>query len=263
MACAELAIARWRKEFARVWDRLPLRVGIVAFSRLLPFQAAVEAGRNVEAALEGGKPEHWRVTHVRRCDGIVALGLERADGARELVCMPVTLPDGRDDAFYPYLRVRDKAPRAPRDFMHPDGQVYRHAADLRPRDTICVEPSKVAWIFLDSAARRLEAVRPRALSDFERMRDAWELIRRTGASTGAIRDLWQALDERWHGWQGPDGNLPADAREQWLVLVRTALASILEADDGVVDELVDAARDRLLLESLEWHLAVLKERLEA
>ncbi len=126
----------------------------------------------------------------------------------------------------------------------------------------------MAWTFLDSAARRLEEVEPRALSEFERMRHAWEVIRRTGVSTGAIHDLWQTLEERWRGWHGPDGEHPADAREHWLTLVRACLASTLKVneavvDEGVIDELVGAARDRLLLESLEWHLAVLKEQLEA
>ncbi|MBX6368662.1 MAG: CRISPR-associated protein Csx11 [Rhodospirillales bacterium] len=263
MACVELAAARWREEFVRVWDRLPLRVGIVAFPRLVPFQAVIEAGRNLEAALESGKPEPWHVTHVRRRDGVVALCLVRPDGRTELATIPVTLPDGRDDAFYPNLRVEDRETRAPRDFAHPAGHVYRHAADVRPGDVILVEPSRVAWTFLDAAAQRLDEIRPRPLADFEQMRHVWQLIRRNRTSTATIHDLWRMLEERWRRWHTPDGKLPADAKEQWLALVRAVTTSALGTGEGVVAELVDAARGDLLLASLEWHLAVLKEQLEA
>ncbi|GIV83484.1 MAG: hypothetical protein KatS3mg052_0491 [Candidatus Roseilinea sp.] len=62
---------------------------------------------------------------------MVALRLRRRDGRETLRVVPVTLPDGREDVFYPYVAVEDQQVRFPRDFQHPNGQVYRHVADLR------------------------------------------------------------------------------------------------------------------------------------
>ena len=57
LACVDRAAEAWRVQFARVWDRLPLRVGVVAFSRMMPFQAVIEAARNIESDLEGTNEE--------------------------------------------------------------------------------------------------------------------------------------------------------------------------------------------------------------
>ncbi|GIW70801.1 MAG: hypothetical protein KatS3mg102_0343 [Planctomycetota bacterium] len=120
-ACIEAAVAKWREEFARVWDRMPLRIGVVAFPRLTPFQAVIEAARNLEDALSRDEPETWRVVECRTREGVTALSLEHARG-QELVLVPTRLPDGREDVFYPYVRVEDRVLRWPRDFQHPKGR---------------------------------------------------------------------------------------------------------------------------------------------
>ncbi len=170
-ACVECAIGIWNDEMARVWDRLPLRAGIVAFPRTVPFQAVIEAARSLEHALEEQPAEEtWRVTERDARDGIVAFRLVRRDGGSELRSMPVTLPDGRRDVFYPYCRVEDGAVRTALDFQHPDGQTFRHALDLRPGDGIVVAPSRIAGVFLDSSARRFDEVQVRPLAEWTRMR---------------------------------------------------------------------------------------------
>ncbi|MBX6362182.1 MAG: CRISPR-associated protein Csx11, partial [Acidobacterium ailaaui] len=105
--CVDLAVAWWRERFARVWDRLPLRVGVIAFPRMVPYQAVVEATRNVEDDLTG-KEETWQVQEIERRASVAALRLRRKDGRETLRVVPVTLPDGREDVFYPYLAVEDR-----------------------------------------------------------------------------------------------------------------------------------------------------------
>src|SRR5690606_18254684 len=112
-ACMDHAIELWNEQFARVWDRLPLRAGIVAFPRVTPFQAVIEATRNVEDKLqrnESGKPDHLRVTGRDHLNGVVALHLKRPEssGGEELRTVPVQVPDGRTDVFYPYFAVGDR-----------------------------------------------------------------------------------------------------------------------------------------------------------
>jgi CRISPR-associated Csx11 family protein len=260
-ACVDVAVKKWEKEFARLWDRMPLRVGIVAFPRMTPFQAVVEATRNLEDDLSCNEMETWRLveSHVR--DGVAALMLARPDGERELVTVPVTLPDGRADEHYPYLAVNDRRERHPRDFMAPakdaEGQVYRHVADLSPGDGIKVAPSRLAMIFMDSTARRFEPADVRYLSDWRRLRETWDLLCRTAPSITALRAAWVALANARERWQG-DERASRDGAAAWRSFARSVLANELGARPPELEALVEAAFSGVLEKTLEWHLRVLK-----
>jgi len=272
--CVDHAVSAWNDQFARVWDRLPLRVGVVAFPRMTPFQAVIEAARNIEADLaeNGNKPETWRVAGCETRDGVTALSLRSLDGQSEILqTMPIRLPDGREDVFYPYLAVEDRHIRSPRDFQHPDGQVYRHAKDLRSGDGVCVYPSYIATVFLDSTAKRFESPSPKQLMEWPRMRDLWRLIDRSVPSQTALRGAWSELVERRETWMGPDlpaATLAAQAggtwleggKETWIDLVRAVFHERLGVRSARLETLVQAARDGLLEWSLEWHINVLKQQ---
>ncbi len=138
-ACVDRAIEAWSDQFARVWDRLPLRVGVVAFPRMTPFQAVIEAARNMEADLAVSEHETWRVTGCETREGVTALSIKSLDHRQELFqTLSIRLPDGREDVFYPYFSVEDRHARFPLDFRHPDGQVFRHVNDLRSGDGVFV-----------------------------------------------------------------------------------------------------------------------------
>jgi CRISPR-associated Csx11 family protein len=259
-ACIEAAIAKWREEFARVWDRMPLRVGVVAFPRLTSFQAVIEAARNLEDALHRDRPETWRVVECGTRDGVTALSLEHGHG-RELVLVPTQLPDGRTDVFYPYVQVEDRELRAPRDFQHPDGRVYRHMADLRPGDGLVVHPSRIATVFLDTTARRFDPPEVRPLGDFERMRAVWDLLVRKTPSLSALRGVRSELEERARNWRDPEGRWLPGAEAEWLELARAILRDRLGISGAALEALVEAARHGTLGWTLEWHLTWLKESL--
>jgi hypothetical protein len=173
--------------------------------------------------------------------------------------MPVTLPDGRTDAFYPYLAVEDRTVRFPRDFQHPDGQVYRHALDLRPGDGIRVEPARVATVFLDSTGRRFEAIGVRSLAGWPRMRDVWRLVERAAPSLTALHGAWAELVARRESWQSADGGWMPGGREAWRDLARAILAARLGVSGAALDALTEAADDGMLAWALDWHLSALKE----
>jgi CRISPR-associated Csx11 family protein len=261
-ACIEAAIAKWREEFGRIWDRMPLRIAVVAFPRLTPFQAVIETVRNLEDALDRDSEKTWRVLESRSRNGVTALCLEGKDGTPEVVTVPATLPDGRDDVFYPYVRVEDGQLRYPRDFQHPQGQVYRHVTDLRPGDGIRVDASRIASVFLDTSARRFEPVSVRPLEDFERMRASWELLRRHAPSLTALRGVWSELEERSRTWRDPDGRWLPGAEAQWRTLARAILRDRFGVSGAALDELVDATGTGTFEWALEWHLTWLKEGFE-
>lgn len=258
--CVDVAVQKWEEELARVWDRMPLRVGVVAFSRMTPFQAVIEATRNIEEQLAESGVESWRVVEVRSREGATALSLARPDGQRELVVVPVRLPDGRVDVFHPFARTTGTA-RDRRDFATPAGAVFRHVSDLRPGDGIEVAPSRLALVFMDSAAVRFEPVPVRYLADWKRLREAWDLLARQAPSTTSVRAAWTVLETTRKAWSGPGADRDA-AQETWLKLVRPVLAEHLGVRGAVLDALADAAGSGVLTHALDWHLRALKESLE-
>lgn len=260
--CVDRAIEAWSDQFARVWDRLPLRVGIVAFPRMMPFQAVIEAARNIESDLdEGGEPETWRVAECETRDGVTALCLKSLDHRQDLLqTVPITLPDGREDVFYPYLAVEDKHVRFPLDFQHPNGQVFRHAKDLRGGDGVLVYPSRIATIFMDSTARRFEPLSPRQQTEWLRMRDLWQLIDANVPSQTALRGAWSDIVERREAWQGPDGKWLEGGKTAWLDFAGAVFHERLGVQGACLETLVAAAEDGLLDWSLEWHMSILKKQ---
>ncbi len=260
-ACVDKGIEKWQEQFGRVWDRLPLRVGVVAFPRMTPFQAVIEATRNIEDELyEKKEPEIWRVTGYEAREGVTALSLKSLDHPHELLkTIPIRLPDGRDDVFYPYLAVEDKQVRFPLDFQHPNGRVFRHAKDLRSGDGVLVYPSLIATVFMDSTARRFEPLSRRQLTEWLRMRDLWRLMDRHAPSQTALRGAWSELMERRGAWQGPDGTWFEGGKTAWLDLARAVFHERLGVRGACLETLVQAAGDGLLDWSLVWHMSVLKK----
>jgi CRISPR-associated Csx11 family protein len=271
--CVDRTIAAWDEEFARVWDRLPLRIGVVGFTRKTPFQAVVEAARNVEHQLEKtDEPETWRVLEKDCRNGVAALclirpGDEGGNGERtELRTVPFSLPDGREDVFYPYLAAMDDRTRFPLDFQHPDEnvrrrEVYRHVKDLRVGEGIRVYPARVAAMFMDGASARFDEIVPMGLSDWSRMRRLWKSVDRIAPSRTALKGAWADLAAKRETWIGSDGRWPDGGKEAWLGFARALFRNRLNAAGAELDTLVDAARDGLLAFCLEWNLTVLKQKI--
>ena len=263
-ACVEHVITKWRKEMARVWDRLPLRVGVIGFPRKTPFQAVIEATRNVEDDLAAGSVEQWCVTQTDAQAATTtqpaktALSFERPDRGREVVEVPAQIADGRDDVYYPNLAVVD-AEREPRDFTAPrpdsSSVVYRRAADLKAGDHVCVEPSRYSSVFLDSTARRFEPVQVHPLSEWDHRRVVWGRVRAVASPTAA-RAVERSLRDARERWTDADGVLDETAWSEW---VRAVLANEWNASERDLNYLEQAARDGVLERVLSWHLHVLKQ----
>lgn len=265
-ACIEATVKKWEEEFGRVWDRMPLRAGVVAFPRMTPFQAVVEATRNLEDDLSRADEKPWRVVESRVRDGVAALLVARPDGARELVTVPATLPDGRADDHYPYLAVTSPDRRCPRDFVTPpaenrEREVYRHVADLAPGDGVRVAPSRFGMLFMGSTAQRFEPLSVHYLSEWRRLRQTWGLLCRTAPSVTALRGAWSTLADARERWQQGNGS-SSDISPSWESLARSVLANDLGAKPPELDTLVEAAVSGVLERTLEWHLRILKLDLE-
>jgi len=259
--CVDLACHRWQEDFGRVLDRLPLRVGVVGFPSRTPFHSVLEMARIVEADLkgegqqEGTEPESWRVHTCKIRDGMAAVSFQRRDGAQELWMVPVRLPDGRVDGFYPYMSVEDRRVHCPYDFQHPEGQVYRHVMELRPGDGVYLYPARIATVFLDTTARRFEQQEVHYLADWNKMRQVWRLLAETADSVTQLHRVRQELahsEETWGVRKDPK------ALDIWLGFVRAVLSDVLQVKGAALEHLVDEARSGILLWAMDWHLRILK-----
>ena len=268
-ACVNHVISKWRKEMARVWDRLPLRIGVIGFPRKMPFQAVIEATRNIEDDLAIGGEEIWRVTQVTAQTVKTTLSFERPDKGCEAVVVPTKLEDDRDDVYYPNLAVvgaeRDAdLAHQPHDFTapRPDGSsvVFRWAAELKVGDEVRVTPSRVAYVYLDSTARRFEPVQVHPLSECDRRRTIWEQVGKAARSITAARAVEQSLREARERWTDDNGVLDDAVWSDWVHAVLAIEWSVNEHDLG---DLEQAARDGLLERVLSWHLHVLKQKMGA
>ncbi|MDY6992747.1 MAG: CRISPR-associated protein Csx11 [Pseudomonadota bacterium] len=240
-ACVNQAIEKWQTEFARVWDRMPLQVGIVAFPQKSPIQGIIEAARNMEDAL-AEKTETWRVETKKTCGDCVALSLEREqDKKLELQTVPVRLPDGRADVFYPYCTVEDSEVRFSLDFKHPKGTVYRHVEELRIGEGITVSPARFAMTFMDSSAERFEPIKTHYLADWSKMQAIWQLLTEVAPSQTALQGVWQSLAEQRQKWQNLDGTWTKNEEKQiWLNFARSLLAEQLGVKGQILATLVEA-----------------------
>lgn len=255
--CVDLAITRWQEQSARVWERLPLRIGVVAFTRTLPFQAVIEATRNLEEPLADKCEEAWRVERHAERHGVAALQLRRRDRRTTLRTLPITMPDGRPDVFYPYVKVEDRDLHCPRDFRHPKGQIYRHVADLKAGDGIRVAPARINTLFMDSTAARFDMPDPRYMEDWEEMREVWKLLESVAPSQTALQRLRSELHRLQREWQ----SLPETTPEPtlWWESLRALITTHLDVEDPTLEMLTEFAVNGLLTWAIEWHMTTLKQ----
>lgn len=264
--CVDRAIEAWKDQFARVWDRLPLRIGVVAFPRMTPFQAVIESARTLEDDLDRlHSEEEWRVSKSDTQEGITTLNLktEQNCNSEHTVHIPVGLPDGRKDVFYPYLALaqdKDEGNRFSLDFQHPDGRTYRHAQDLQSGDRVHVSPSYIATLFMESTSMRFDPPKRRYLAEWLRMRDLWRLLLKVSPSQTALQGAWADLSERREKWQDSDGKWVDGGKSEWLDLARAVFHNRLRVRGSCLDAIVQAAGNGLFDWSLQWHVRALKQR---
>lgn len=262
--CVNKAVEKWEKEFSQVWDRLPLRVGVIVFKRLMPFQAVIETARNMEQQFEKkAEKETWTVKECK-CNGDdssakITFAHPKHDSQTIIREVKNKLPDGNEDVFYPYLAVENTTVCNPLDFEHPDGQIYRHVENLKTGDKVRVYPARVATVFLDQAARRFEALQDSYLMDWAAMQAIWQLLKKHAPSQTALRGVWSELMDKQETWKGMDAKWLNHGQEAWLDLCRTLFFKRLNIKGTELDKLVQAADTGILEWCLEWNINVLKK----
>ncbi len=259
--CIKVAIEMWKEQYSRVWDRMPLRIGTVAFSRMMPYQAVIETIRNLENELEKRKQEAWYVMNKDLCQGVLCLSIKSPEGEESLRTTPVKLPDGQLDVFYTYCEVEETKVRYPRDFQGPDRKIYRHICDLRIGDGIYIKPAVIGTVFMESTASRFENIFVYNLDEWQRMTDLWHILERLAPSQTALRGVWDIICEHKERWQGQNHDWKDGEEETWLAFVRSIIYDRFDAKSASLEYLVDTVNLGLFDRCMDWHIRVLKKKI--
>lgn len=253
---AEKIHQEYQEQFGKVQNRLPLFLGLVFFQRKMPLMAAMDTARRMlETRVDS---EQWTVDGVNVDSGERVLKLKR-DGQEMTMRVSTTMGDGSEDKWYPYFFVEqfvdgtldDRAYR----FQH-NGRWLVHVNDLREGDVVRVTPSRFAYLFLESAARRF-AFNPQKdtllLDELPRLQDMWQVTCQSPDMTDTRLQAIHALFEsRWQAWDLDEAGADSTAFRH---LVETTLKR--DKIRGVtVDDVVNGRFRRCL----DLYLHVLKRR---
>lgn len=260
--CIKKVIEMWHVNFARVEERMPLRLGVVSFSRMMPYQAVIETVRNLENELLIRKEELWQVLNRDLREDTLSLLIRSPKGEEALRTIPVKLPDGRLDVFYTYCAVEDQEVRFPRDFQHPKGRVYRHFLDLRPGDGIYITPAVMGTLFMDSAANRFDNMPTYLLDEWKIITDLWLLLKKIVPSQTSLLSVWGIINEHRKRWQSFEGEFTAEGKETWLAFVRSILSDRFNVGPAALEYLVHTVENGFFDKCVDWHVRVMKLKIE-
>jgi len=237
---AEQIKDEYEKQMGKVQNRLPLFLGVVFFQRKLPLMAVMDTARRMLEQVEfEGKT--WKITQVS--NGSVAF-------ENSITCdVLTTMGDGSPDHWYPYFFVEgDPRPRQ-RCFRH-NGHWLVHVSDLHVGDTVCVTPSRFAYIYLEHTAQRFRFDPNRdvmLLDELPRLRKMWQDICKpdmTDTKLQAIHALFESKRQAW-GLEEPITD------ETFRHLVKTTLNR--DKVQGVaVEDVLNGCFRRCV--DLHWHI---------
>jgi len=261
------------RQFCKVRDKLPLALGLVFFHRRIPIRAVLAAGRSLLS-----RPSSWQDYHIKTIESTnkeitdsnnhsititERVVLEFSDGIRWEI--PTIMGDGAtEDKWYPCMLLEDPFKRK--------GDMVKTvlAQHIRAKDAIIwARPSLFDYEFLDTSGRRHDIAytsegrrcalprRPYRLEELEKMEALWSAM--ACLAENQLNDILQVIEERRASW------LP-DAKEAvFKQFVRDCLAQAAwpkgkYPPEKELEDLTAAGVSGLLLDTLELHLKILKEK---
>lgn len=251
------------EQFGKVQNRLPLFLGLIFFQRKTPLMAAMDTARRMLAS-ELGNGE-WRVAAPPQNDGKkVTLALEQ-NGQRITFEVPIVMgDDSTEDVWYPYFELVGQPAGHHTLRFERDGVWWVHVKTLQAGDTVRVTPSRFAYLFLDSTARRFRFDPEKdvlLLDELRRLMKLWTALKQSGITDTGLRNVQALLESKGAAW-GMES-------EEFERLARTTLqeAGLFERKDKdgkplpniVTPQDVTSGR---FARCLELYLYILKKRIK-
>lgn len=262
---AEKILGEYERQFAKVRDRLPFHLGIIAFHRRTPLYVAIDAGRRLlDAFKRKVQTLEAKVIDVsddknRKTVELKILAENYASSPFEWEVPYSTGDPQKDDLWHPYFRNKNSDYNRPLSFDYTGNKNFvSHVKSIETGDVIEIEPSYFKLLFLEKAADRYrvgDELRP--LHDLKRLQELWKEIRsRLKAKTWSSSQIYAFRDEvRRRSVYGSEG---------FEEFMKANLINILDISPAKEKELFDkfilALKDELLDLCLFWNLQVKKDK---
>ncbi|NLT94284.1 MAG: CRISPR-associated protein Csx11 [Clostridia bacterium] len=258
---------KYEKQFAKVRDRLPFHLGIIAFHRRTPLYVVMDAGRRLlDAFRRETKTIEADVINVSNDDSrkVVELEINAKNYALYPFKWEVSYGTGdsqKDDNWYPYFRNKSSNYSRPLSFDYTGkGNFVTHVKNIKKDDQIEIETSYFKMIYLEHAADRYkvgEILRP--LHDIKRLQELWQEIKtRLKSKTWSTSQIYAFRDEikrrKDYG------------SEYFWKFIKANMINVLglspQKDKELFDKLKQALdlEDELLDLCLYWNLQVRKDK---
>jgi hypothetical protein len=137
-----------------------------------------------------------------------------------------------------------------------------HVRDLRQGDGVQVTPSRFAYLFLESTARRFRFDPEKdgmLLDELPRLRKMWQDLKGSGITNTALNGLWALLERKRAAWGAESKELEK--------LAEAALkdAGLFQRKDSQGNPLhlvrPDDVRNGRFVRCLELHMYILKQKI--
>jgi hypothetical protein len=258
---AERIRAEYVRQFGKVQNRLPLFLGLIFFPRKTPLTAVMEAARRMLNT--PFKEERWTVKEVKNNTIEFANDIEWD--------VPVVMGDNvTEDLWYPYFfletqgnpgrqycfQLRREGDTDPQKVGSVSAKYADrwlvHVRDLRQGDGVQVTPSRFAYLFLESTARRFRFNPEKdgmLLDELPRLRKMWQDLKGSGIMNTALNGLWALLERKRAAWGAESEELEKLAE---AALKDAGLFQLVRPDD---------VRNGRFVRCLELHMYILKQKI--
>jgi hypothetical protein len=258
---AERIRAEYVRQFGKVQNRLPLFLGLIFFPRKTPLTAVMEAARRMLNT--PFKEERWTVKEVNNNT------IKFANDVKWDV--PVVMGDNvTEDLWYPYFfletqgnpgrqycfQLRREGDTDPQKVGSVSAKYADrwlvHVRDLQQGDGVQVTPSRFAYLFLESTARRFRFDPEKdgmLLDELPRLRKMWQDLKGIGITNTALNGLWALLERKRAAWGAESKELEKLAE---AALKDAGLFQLVRPDD---------VRNGRFVRCLELHMYILKQKI--
>jgi hypothetical protein len=269
---AERIRAEYVRQFGKVQNRLPLFLGLIFFPRKTPLTAVMEAARRMLNT--PFKEERWTIQKVTNNT------IEFANDVEWNV--PVVMGDNvTEDLWYPYFfletqgnpgrqycfQLRREGDTDPQKVGSVSAKYADrwlvHVRDLRQGDGVQVTPSRFAYLFLESTARRFRFDPEKdgmLLDELPRLRKMWQDLKESGITNTALNGLWALLERKRAAWGAESKELEKLAED---ALKDAGLFQRKDPQGNPPRDLVrpDDVRNGRFVRCLELHMYILKQKI--
>ncbi|NLT45592.1 MAG: hypothetical protein GXX80_08825 [Thermotogaceae bacterium] len=263
---------KYESEMGKVRNRLPMNLGIVYAGYHTALPAIMDAGRRLMQIDNEEKP--W--TLMKQPE-------EFADYFKlsfkndQVWTIPSKMGDCSEDIWYPYFYVVNaeaKPENRHLSFKGPSGNWLVHVSELKEGDKVLLTPSYFDFEYLSSASQRFEISysnegkrrskyrkhRPYYLDDLDEIERVWVILS-TRFSNSQIKKLSTLVEEKRRDWAVSSENKD----DTFKIYVENVVENLKWKQSHAKHEkerLVDFCVDGKLLDVLEIHMSILKDKSE-